>query len=342
MKIVQILLSPRIGGAETLAAALAEEWEKTGNSSHIVYLDDSHDGGSKVARLRVLRRRLRMLEPDIVLSHSALPNVYARLAAPRGTPVVTVLHSATDDFSNRSLRIAELFLRFRTSWVVAVSAKQRESYTKHFGTKINMTVIPNGTRTEGGLKTSFAERPLKGVTLSRVAAQKNPDLWVQAVALASKRYPELQFEWWGPVDADGDIQRLVDIHSLHSSPGRFAGSTDEPGGVLTDSDFLFHPSDSEAHSISIIEAAALGIPIVCSSSVAETLDDTVSAVVFQLGDPVAAASAISRVVEDWPTLSRMAQQLAPAVRRTFSMEACADSYLMVIARCLKSRPGRRA
>ena len=49
MKIAQVLVSPRIGGAETLVASLATEWAEQNVQSTVIYLDPAN---RKRSRLR--------------------------------------------------------------------------------------------------------------------------------------------------------------------------------------------------------------------------------------------------------------------------------------------------
>src|SRR5438105_6985634 len=103
MRIAEVLLRPTIGGAETLALTLADHWRRQGHEVTILYVDPYGSGGSQIARVRRLRKSLNEFDPDVVHSHSALPNIYARLSSRGRWPVVTVLHSASSDFSNRRL-----------------------------------------------------------------------------------------------------------------------------------------------------------------------------------------------------------------------------------------------
>ena len=132
-------------------------------------------GGGRADRWRSLCHQVRTFRPDVVVAHSALPNVYARLAAPTGVPVVTVLHSATDDHHNRVLRIAERVLGRRTAHVIAVSRVQAEVYLTHFPRRSpRTTVIPNGVRAELVPATARPVARTIGV-LARVDMQKRPD-----------------------------------------------------------------------------------------------------------------------------------------------------------------------
>lgn len=332
MRILQVLLSPRIGGAEALADSLNLAWLLKGAECKIHYLDPSNDGPkSRSARFSLLSRVIREWRPDVIVGHSALPNTYARLAARGSTPVVTVLHSATDDFNNRLLRWAEHVLRPLTAGVVAVSQSQAGDYISRFGHSVPVQVIPNGIRPEARAKLVFQDRPKTASTVARVATQKNPYLWSKVAGILGDAGPELDLHWWGPGSVDVAPDDVFSIEKLAGSRGRYLGPTQDPISVLASSDLLFHTADREAHSIGILEAAAVGLPVVCSSSVAKTLPTEVVAIPFSDGDANSAVEALRSVINDWPAVAKRALNAAPLVGAKFSIDQCAAAYMSLFA-----------
>lgn len=328
MRILQVLLSHRIGGAEALADALAREWSDRGITCHTHFLDggDSNQP-NRTGRLRDLRKVMRNYRPDVVVSHSALPNLYSRLSAPRRTKVVAVLHSAGDDFADWKLHSAERLARLRTAAIVAVSEGQADQYVSRFGNRVPVRLIPNGIRSDARPKNKYATVPGHAVTLARVAAQKNPELWLSTAHLVAAHRSDLKLAWWGPQSVEADLLSLFSDDSLKGSSGSYKGSTSDPIGALTAGDILFHPADREAHSIGILEAAAVGLPIVCSQTVAATLPSTIDAVTFADGDPESALRALQTVCDNWTAHAQRALLAAPRVQSGYSIEKCADSYL---------------
>ena len=190
MKVLQLLLAPAIGGAETLAAGLENGLVPHGFEVRTAYLDPTGSSPSQAARFRRLRSLVRQVSPDVILAHSALPNFYARLVAGRGLPVLTVLHSASRDFDNRVLRTAELLLQRRTAAVIAVARPQAEEYEAAFGNRGAVVLVPNGV--SSGLPDKLTSRDdgtLRVVTLARINQQKDPSTWRAAASLAVEYIP---------------------------------------------------------------------------------------------------------------------------------------------------------
>lgn len=331
VRVVQVLLSPRIGGAESLVSSLEACWSGTDVQTSTLYLDESVSAPrNRVARITHLAAELRRRRPDVIIAHSAIPNIYARIAAPVGIPVVTVLHSAGDDFKGLTMRVVERLLSLRTAYIVAVSQAQMDRYLQHFRLTKRIAVIPNGIRSDIRSKTKSTAKLATLVTVARVADQKNPTLWTEVIDHLHKDEPNLRFAWWGPVSSDPNIQALVDEFTSKPSTGRFAGPTTDPCAILEDADALFHPADREAHSIGILEAAAAGLPVLCTEGVAATLPSAIVALPFEGGNAESALRSIRELAEGWQSYSSRAIAAAAGVKDAFSIEKCADQYLQVI------------
>lgn len=341
LKVVQVLLSPRIGGAEALVSSLDRHWRGSSVESTTVYVDPAAGRTSnRFKRIGHLRSEFQRVRPDVVLAHSAIPNVYARIAAPLGVPVVTVLHSASDDFSGSKMRLVERLLLRRTAQVVAVSATQGRQYESHFGVGEKLTVIPNGIRDDIRLRTEFQAKPKRFLTLARVAPQKNPRVWIEAVQQIEDLSLDFDFTWAGPISDDPGTVDEVQGFTGRSSIGRFLGPTVDPASAYETADALFHPSDREAHSIGILEAAAAGLPIVCSRSVMDTVPRLIRASTFEDGDAASAVKAILDLEAHWEERASEALAVAPLVQEQYSIAHCARKYALLCEDLLNRRPLR--
>lgn len=322
--IVQLLLSERIGGAETLARSLKEEWDRLGVPSRIEFLDDTENPGV-LRRAVSLRRRLQRSDASVVIAHSALPSVYARLTSPRSIPVISVLHSAVDDYKDRKLAVAEHLLRRRTPIVIAVSAAQATGYRARF--KRNIIVIRNGiSNSLPGVMDKILPATPRVVTVARIAEQKNPSLWL-AVMNATKGLAT--FQWFGPMDLNEPVVAQAVSDARRADPAVFPGAVQNVGHALSEADLFFHPADREAASIGLLEAGAMGLPIVCSAAVSETLPPELRRTEFVTGDALDAEATVRRALTILRVLTEDARQAAPFIRDSFSITRSAEAYLRV-------------
>ncbi|MFZ7086699.1 glycosyltransferase [Curtobacterium sp. RRHDQ10] len=295
-----------------------------GSSVSNHYLDEGSRHSPRQRWIR-LRRAIRALKPDIVVSHSALPNLYSRAAAPPRMPVVTVLHSAGDDFQDWRLRVSERILQTRRGGVVSVSQSQASVYRTHFP-RVQPVVIANGVRDALPVRSSRGlGRPVEVVSISRIADQKNPRLWID---VCGELDPSLfSLTWYGPIDLNGLLAPDTVMSYRAQNPSRMPGPIEDVGAAMIEADILFSSSDREALSVGLLEGAAVGIPIVCSDSVAATLPCYLPVSTFAAGDAHAAATALQQVAASYDSFQRSAVLASSRVREEFSADSAARKYV---------------
>jgi glycosyltransferase involved in cell wall biosynthesis len=340
MKIQQVLLHDGIGGMETLAYGLKAQFTALGHGTRIHILDPSLNNGGltgRITRLRLLQASIRNFEPDVVISHSAVPSVYARMVAGASLPVITVLHSSQDDFVNVQLRIAERALAKRTARVVTVSQHQVDSYLRRFPKMSNLTeVIPNGIRADISMRSSRRRKTIRMVAVSRFAPVKRLDLLLAAFAflLQDTNIPPVSLDIIGSGTADEEkkvrAQILADSHLAQRV--RLLGRRDDVHSLLKEYDLFVHTSQWEAHSLAILEAAAAGLPAIVSSTVAGGVDRNVAKLVFLRDSLSSLVQNLRDAILHLPTLQDYATATAHSIRSSYSIEECARQYLTLFSR----------
>jgi len=332
--ILQVLLSDRVGGAETIAHSLNDEWRARGIDSAIDYLD-ARVPGNVLQRRSSIRRMVRHHQPRVVLAHTATPSLYTRAFAPAGLPVFVMLHSASDDYAWRPRRTAEQLLRPRTAGVIAVSPGQYDQYAAHFGTRRLGLIYPGIRTTVASPTTMSGSAGVRIITLARIAAQKRPDLWVEVARRVTAIDRRTTFEWWGP--AASQEPEMAKYLQLDLGPRvRFCGPTADPDTQLRHAHLMFHPSDREAPGLSLMEAAAAGLPIVCASNAASNLPDLIDPLTFETGDIDSAVGHVLHVVENYASVKHEAITRAPQILASYGTAAAAKAVLHFIQ---DARPG---
>ena len=236
----------------------------------------------RVGRLRFIRSTLSDFRPDVIVAHSVIPAAYARLALKltlSTVPVVTVLHSATnDDYAGGLLRLTERVLKRNAAAVVTVTETAANNYRLRCGSPRRLVTIPNGTdlarfsfdeNARCQLRAEFGVGENVSVVLQvgRLSPAKNQSATVQALKDMIRAGHSVEL-WLAGLTEDpsyGDaLQRLVEQHGL-SGKVRFLGSRPDIPALLSAADVYVMPSQREAHSVAMIEALANGVPIVAST-----------------------------------------------------------------------------
>ena len=133
-----------IVGVEPSTAAFGNEVKLLCNAGVSTFEPISQRGGL-IQRSTFLRSILSKLRPDIVIAHSILPSIYARVAKVSGLSfrLVTVLH-CDSDFKSWKLRWTDRLLTKLHDAVVGVSAEACKNYDATSGSQRQAILIENG------------------------------------------------------------------------------------------------------------------------------------------------------------------------------------------------------
>ena len=352
MRILHIVLAPRLSGAEMLAKDLAIYQQAHGDTVCVSALMPQQDDFAALraqldaagvlclfpdqprrlpGRLWHLRGVLRDYQPDILFAHATIPAFYAR-ALPSRVPVVYVMHSAANDFESTMFRYVERMLSTRARAVIGVSQGNLRDYINSVGTHPLMAVIPNGVDTRRFFVRPAGQREAASrlvIQVGRYAAIKNQLHTVLAFREALKSVPNARLEMYGVIE---DPDYYVKVCALVEELGladkvRVNGPQTNIPELLAGAAVFAMPSASEAHSIAFLEALATGMPVVASGIPAFAFArDFAGVQLLDTGDAAAYGAALTvalaqpRVARslDGLTLKDTADQYRALARRLIS------------------------
>lgn len=302
MRILQLILAPRLSGAEMLVKGIAIGHQESGHSVCIASLLPAHGDFAaaagelaahhvtclfparsyqRIGRLIFLYRAIKRFKPDIIFAHATIPALYVR-ALPLRVPIVWVMHSGVNDFKeNQLLQRAERFLSLRAKAVIGVSQKNVDEYLKAIGSHPSLLVVPNGVdaarfRSEAGAPgrmpdtgtgTGGAPRVKQIVQIGRYTAEKNQLATVRAFKHVLEHVPHARLLLCGVVE-NRDYYEAVAALAAElgiASHVEIRGPQSNVAEILRSSSVFAMPSSFEAHSIGFLEALASGIPIVANA-----------------------------------------------------------------------------
>lgn len=300
MRILQLVLAPRLSGAEMLVKGIAIGHRATGHAVCVASLlpaEDDFAGAARelaehdvacmfpsrrhehLARLVFLMRAIRRFAPDIIFAHATIPALYAR-ALPCSAPIVFVMHSGVNDFAdNRWLLRAERRLSRRARAVIGVSPRNVDQYAATVGPHPALYVVPNGVDVERFRRTADAARSARSsdalstpdvqwiVQIGRYVPEKGQLDTVRAFQKLLAHEPGARLYLCGVIDDRAyhrQVVALVDELGLASQVSVEGPNSDVPE-LLGRAAVFAMPSRCEAHSIGFIEALASGVPIVANT-----------------------------------------------------------------------------
>jgi glycosyltransferase involved in cell wall biosynthesis len=282
------------------AGPFAERLERLGTPVHVVDL-------TRLVSLSAIVRlaaTLRALTPDIVQSHGARSNFYARLATAllRRPRHISTVHNSLLDYPVSPLR--RLLYRSLdrqtlplTTRVLCVAEALARDY------RARVTVIPNGVDVEefdAAPRDTMAVRrglglgggPVVGF-VGRLTPQKDPMTFLWALAALRRELPAAT----GLVVGDGPLR--ADLRREAARLGlaahcAFAGLRSDVPAVLGAMDVFVLSSISEGLPFVLLEAMAMARPVVATAvdGVTEIVEPDVSGVLVPPGDPASLAGAV--------------------------------------------------
>lgn len=119
----------------------------------------------------------------------------------------------------------------------------------------------------------------------------------------------------------------------------FLGFRRDACGFIAHCDALLMPSLHEGLPYTLLEAMALGTPVIAArvGGLAEVLEDGVTGLLFAPRDAAALAGAIRRLIADPALRTRLGAEAQRVQRATYSLESMASSYLGVYREALAGR-----
>ncbi|HSJ83255.1 MAG TPA: glycosyltransferase [Acidimicrobiia bacterium] len=349
-----------IGGAEKLISEGARLWDRDQFEYSVAYVlpwkdqlvGDLERLGIQVHMIGSRRGltprtlfRLRALIRDegIDLVHAHLPTmgIVARLASP--VPVVYTEHNMADSYRPLT-RGANRLTYGRNRAAMAVSGAVAGSVSSWPGPAV--TVIPNGVAV--GVEPAAAEeaRAELGVAagtpliahVGNIRPGKGHDVLIEATTRLIASRPDVNVVSIGGEKYPGDLDRVTS-KAKEAGLGeslRFLGRRPDALRFVAAADLFVNPSSVEGLPVAILEAMALGRPVVATAAggVPGIVKDGETGILVEPEDPEALAEGMLRMLADPELARRLADAASELVAKEYGLEpmvrATEDVYRQVL------------
>ena len=349
MKVLMLTAVMNGGGTERVIAVLANYLAKQNidvaiamtAGDRVVYELDSHikvlqlgdrTGGSIKKRLERVRRIRECYKEDpdrIIVSFGTETNLFALLAG-IGSKNKIIISERNDPNQCNFKMLRNLIYRLADHFVF-----QTEDARQYFSKKIadKGVVIPNPLAKE--MKKDFSgERTRDIVAVGRLEPQKNHRMLLQAYQLFDRKYPGYRLVLYGKGFLQKELETFAKELGIEQKVV-FAGFTQEVEKKIQDAAMYVLSSDYEGISNSLMEAMAMGLPVIstdCPIGGSKMLiSDKKNGMLTPVGDVEAFAAAMCYVAEDAERAERMGRE-AEYVRQAYSAETICQKWLAEIER----------
>ncbi|MCA9077446.1 MAG: glycosyltransferase family 4 protein [Planctomycetaceae bacterium] len=364
--LISVDFHPNVGGVAAHVVELGKALVKLGHEVHVVTLPiaDERSRESEFHGMQVHRtpfpkqkpvyswltnwwlRQFLQLEPmDVLHVHGLRP-----VEATRGLNVPVVFTNHTSGFLKRIQRGPGEHRRLadRLKHVAHVLAPSDElvEATKTVGYSGPVTFISNGvdtTRFKPGVPSHRESWQATDddvvVLLARRLVEKN-GVTVFAEAVTQLKDLPVRVIFAGDGDDRGKVESIISTGGMQDAC-RFLGNvmnTDMPD-IYRSADISVLPSFMEATSITGLESMATGLPLVGTrvGGIPALIDDEVSGLLVDPGQPTQIAAAIRRLVESSESRQRMGKRARQRASELFSWDRIARETVAVYQQCSSQR-----
>ena len=357
MKILHVITTIDIGGAEKQLLELCRGQVKVGHEVQVVYLKDSPklkdefvnsdisvleelDGKSVFMQPWILRRIIQKQNLDIVHYHLPRAELIGAFASLRGKYVIT--RHNTERFMPSGpkwiSKCLSLLITARAGAVVAISNSVGSFLraSQEISPKVEIKFIPYGLSQP---RHSNSPRKPQGThlvfgTLSRLTPQKDLPCLLKGFATHSCNYPSDMLKIAGTGELLSDLSKMASSLGI-SEKVEWLGKVGNSDEFLSNLDAFVLTSKYEGFGLVILESLRSKVPLLCSKSDAaqEILGEQYSGL-FDIGDSESLARLMGQMRDEKfrTRLDTLGARVLPKYTIEASVERHDRLYDSVIAR----------
>lgn len=324
-KIVIVTGDIIFGGAERISVYLANYFSKQGikvfllspsnlNSayslgdiSHICLKIDTRNSNKLtrfISLIKKLRKEIINIQPDVVLGMMAYHGAAASIAT-LGSNIPVVVSERIDPASTTSrTTIEKSFYKFVFSFITEGLVFQTKEAVGYYPSRVQKksTIIPNPLFQD---KIPKVNRPSmetkKIVSVGRLVEQKNHKLLIYAFKDLLHYYPDYKLIIYGEGKLRSELEEIIASNNL-TDKVFLPGNVENIFEKLQEADLFVLSSNYEGMPNALIEAMAMGVPVVstdCKGGGASFLiENGINGLLVPIGDQKSMEEAMRKLIND--------------------------------------------
>lgn len=302
--------------------------------SHFAYLSFICQYWKEIQQLREKMKA----NPDLIVIAFLQPSIPMVLLAARGLPNKIIISERDNPKRNMKKRYGRPFVQkyyARADRVVYQTQDALDEYPMNVSKR--GIIIPNPVK--GNLPEPFeGERNKLITTFCRISRQKNLPVLIRAFAMLQKEYPEYELKIIGDANNEEDVQVQKEAVQLIEELGitkvvhwcPFSANVHQE--VRGDAMYV-NSSDFEGMSNAMLEAMAIGMPVVCTDcpigGARAIIQNEVNGMLVPVGDSEAMYLAMKKIVEDKAFAEKISHNAAK-LRVELSLENIAKRWMELL------------
>lgn len=263
-----------------------------------------------------LKQIIQTYQPSVIITFLEREILRVLYLKPQiSVPVIISFRNDPNvDYSSWLQRFAIMRLIKRADGIVFQTPDAKQFFTGHYSSKD--TIIPNPIHPNFLKERNGGPRDTRIVTVGKLFPQKNHALLIRSFAQIASEFPEHTLEIYGEGELRNSLQRLIDSLGLQTRIF-LKGVRNDIEKVLEQAALFVLSSDYEGVSNALMEAMALGLPVIstdcpCGGS-AMLIRHGVNGLLVPVGDEGALVESMRSMVKD-PVYAEMLGAEAKKIR----------------------------
>lgn len=287
--------------------------------------------------IKALREKLKK-EPETKVVSFLQPSVPMTLIATKGLPNRVIISERGDPKRLLKKRYGYNFIKKyyqRANAVVFQTNDAKAAYPDNISEKGTVIFNPINDKLP---EPYFGEREKYVTTFCRVSRQKNLPVLVEAFAGFHKEFSDYRLKIIGEPQNDDDIASLDETKSLADKLDiteyiDFMPFSAQVHGLIIRDAMYVNSSDYEGMSNAMLEAMAIGMPVICTDcpigGANAVIDNNVNGILTQVGNADELCEAMKRIASDSAFAEKLSRN-ASQIRYNLSLENTAKKWMELL------------
>jgi glycosyltransferase involved in cell wall biosynthesis len=285
-----------------------------------------------------IARTLERIRPHVAHTHLyVLRYCFPAMLSSRVPAKVHTVHNIAEKEVGWSGRLVHRVAFKGGVLPVAIAAEVDSSLRRYYGIT-DFPMIPNGIPVEHIRRSScgreewlkregFALTDVLFVCVAQLRLQKNHRLLLESFAQGPASDPRARLLFVGEGGLEEDLERRIHAMGLQGKV-RLLGERSDIPEVLNAADVFVLSSDWEGNPLSVMEAMAVGKPVICTAvgGVPELIENGGDGLLVPRGDAKALSRAMGHLLDHPQIRTSMGEAGARKATERFGLQAMTEAY----------------
>lgn len=260
--------------------------------------------------------------------YSNLCACFAKCMGYKGKIVISERNDPKHDLISMKSRMLRQILYPLADTLVFQTQQARDFYPRYIQKK--GIVIHNPIKEDLPTRSEITNKEI--VFAGRLRVQKNPKLMLDSFLEIHQKHPDYKLRFFGIGPLEKDLKETVYRNGLEEAVV-FEGWQSNVHNMIVDSDIFVMTSDFEGMPNSLMEAMAMGFPVISSDcpagGPAELITDGVNGMLFKVGDKHDLIQKIEYLLDHTIEKENMGKK-AKKIRDTHAIEEIAKKWVEIL------------